>query len=107
MVGYISCGMYIILERVYDRSYPSMKCGPKVLMAGNIQGLAMQLETMMEFRQRLEGVIQVRREEVIQTTQDLQTLAGVKRTRLPEEEGDPWKNMITRTRQRKILASDG
>lgn len=49
MVGCRSCGIYFIVEGAPDGSHLCLKCYLIELMAEKIQGLDMQLETMMEF----------------------------------------------------------
>ncbi|XP_065435012.1 uncharacterized protein LOC135977694 [Chrysemys picta bellii] len=104
-----SCGMYMILEGVPEKSFVCMKCRLIELMEEKIRGLEMQVETLVEFRRGFERMMEQRHEEAEGKSSDLQMEAGPKNSegRLLGEESGRWKHVTKRTRQRKRRASEG
>ncbi|KAH1185991.1 hypothetical protein KIL84_018740 [Mauremys mutica] len=109
MTGCGSCGMYMILEGVPDKSFVCMKCCLIELMEEKIRVLEMQVETLVEFRRGFERMMEQRPEESEWKNSDFQMEAGPKNSegRLLGEESGQWKHVTKRTRQRKRWASEG
>ncbi|EMP25636.1 hypothetical protein UY3_17224 [Chelonia mydas] len=83
MTGCRSCGMYMILEGVPEKSSVSMKCRLIQLMKEKIRGLEMQVESLVEFTRGFKRMMEQRHEEAEGKSSDLQMEAGPKR-------GDCW-----------------
>ncbi|XP_050797094.1 uncharacterized protein LOC127045235 isoform X2 [Gopherus flavomarginatus] len=109
MTGCGSCGMYMILEGVPEKSFVCMKCSLIELMEEKIRGLEMQVESLVEFRRGFEQLMEHRHEGVEGISSDVQMEAGPKNSeeRLLGEESGRWKHVTKRTRQRKRRASEG
>ncbi|XP_050773625.1 uncharacterized protein LOC127030987 [Gopherus flavomarginatus] len=108
MTGCGSCGMYMILEGVPEKSFVCMKCRLIELMEEKIRGLEMQVETLVEFRRAFKRMVE-QRHKAEGKSSDLQMEAGPKNSegRLLDEESGRWKHVTKRTRQRKRWASAG
>ncbi|CAM4481391.1 unnamed protein product [Lepidochelys kempii] len=109
MTGCGSCRMYMILEGVPGKSFVCMKCRLIELMEEKIQGLEMQVESLVEFRRGFEWIMEQKHEAAEGKSSDLQMEAGPKNSegRLLGEENGQWKHVTKRTRQRKRRASEG
>ncbi|KAM7181823.1 uncharacterized protein RBU57_000475 [Macrochelys suwanniensis] len=109
MTGCGTCGMYMILEGVPDKSFVCMKCRLIELMEEKIRGLEMQVETLVEFRRGFEQLMEERHEVADGESSEMQMEAGSKASEggLPGEENGQWKHVTMRTRQRKRRASEG
>ncbi|KAM7145677.1 uncharacterized protein RBU57_014385 [Macrochelys suwanniensis] len=109
ITGCGSCGMYMILEGVPEKSFIFMKCHLIELMEEKIRGLEMQVETLVEFRRVFEQMMEQRHEEAEGKSSDLHMEAGPKNSegRLLVEENGQLKHVTKRTRQRKRRASEG
>ncbi|CAM4396402.1 unnamed protein product [Lepidochelys kempii] len=108
VTGCGSWGMYMILEGVPDKSSVCMKCRLIELMEEKIQGLEMQMESLVEFRKGFEQIMEQRHEVSEGKSSDLQMEAGLGNSeeRLGKESGQ-WKHVTKGTRQRKRRASEG
>ncbi|CAM4506417.1 unnamed protein product [Lepidochelys kempii] len=108
MTGCGSCGMYMTLERAPGKSFVCMKCHLIELMEEKIQGLEMQVESLVEFRKGFEQIMEQRHEVSEGKSSDLPVESGLGSSegRLGEESGQ-WKHVTKRTRQRKRRASEG
>ncbi|EMP38295.1 hypothetical protein UY3_04504 [Chelonia mydas] len=77
MTGCGSCGMYMILEGVPEKSLVCMKCLIE-LTEEKIRGLEMQVETLVEFTTGFERMMEQRYKEAEEKSSDLQMEAGPK-----------------------------
>ncbi|EMP35008.1 hypothetical protein UY3_07816 [Chelonia mydas] len=87
--GCSSCGMYMVLAGVPEKSFVCMKCRLIELMEEKIQGLEMHVETLVEFRRGFEQMMEQRHEEAEGKSSDLQMEAGPKNSR-----GYCWKGAV-------------